>query len=76
MGAVQWAAIHKRDSEASQNVSLVVMQLHLCNKIEVVDTTNKAGVNMGDLDTMSRIIDDENSIAHPLKPTLLATVGA
>ena len=64
-GALQWAASHKCDCQASQYACLAVTQLHQCSKIEVIDTTHKAGIHMGDIDTMSRIMDDENPIKPP-----------
>jgi len=58
-GALQWAASHKCDSEASQYACLAITQIHMSSKIVVVDPTHKAGADMGDIDTMSRIMDDE-----------------
>ena len=61
-GALKWAETHKCDSEASQYACLAVTQLHQRAKISVRDTTHSAGIHMGEIDTMSRIHDDE----HPL----------
>ena len=58
-------ASRKCDSEASLYACLAVKQLHQCSKIEVVDTTHKAGVHMGNIDTMSRFMDNENPIKSP-----------
>ncbi len=67
-GALQWAANHKCDSEASQYACLAITQLHFCGKIEVTDPTHKAGVHMGEIDTMSRIPDG----ANPIGPEIMA----
>jgi len=61
-GALKWAETHKCDSEASQYACLAVTQLHQREKISVRNTTHRAGIHMGEIDTMSRILDNE----HPL----------
>ncbi len=62
-GALKWAETHKCDSEASQYACLAVTQLHQRAKISVRNTTHRAGIHMGEIDTMSRIHDNE----HPLQ---------
>ena len=63
-GALKWAENHKCDSEASQYACLTVTQLHQSAKISVHGTTHhKAGIiDMGEIDTMSRIHDNENPL--------------
>ena len=61
-GALKWAENHKYDSEASQYACLTVTQLHQSEKIFVRATTHKAGIDMGEIDTMSRIHDNENPL--------------
>ena len=52
-GALKWAETHKCDSEASQYACLAVTQLHQRAKISVWDTTHRAGIHMGEIETMS-----------------------
>ena len=62
-GALKWCAEnHKCDSEASQLACLAVIQLHQSAKISVQATTHKAGIDMGEIDTMSRIHVNENPL--------------
>ena len=61
-GALKWAENHKCDSEASQYACLAVTQLHQSEKISVRATTHKAEIDMGEIDTMSRIHDNENPL--------------
>ena len=60
-GALKWAENHKCDSEASQYACLAVTQLHQRAKISFRETTHRAGINMGEIDTMSRIQVNEHS---------------
>ena len=56
------AETHKCDSEASQYACLAVTQLHERAKISVRETTHRTGINMGEIDKMSRIHDNENPL--------------
>ena len=74
-GAVQWATTHKCDSEASQYACLAVTQIHIGEKLVFLDSTHKAGADMGDIDTMSRIFDGEEPTGPVVQsrcPTLRA----
>ena len=61
-GALKWAENHKCDSEASQYACLAVTQLHQSAKISVHATTHNAGIDMGEIDTMSRIHDNKKPL--------------
>ena len=49
--------------EANQYACLAVTQLHQRAKISVYQTTHRAGIDMGKIDTMSWIQDDENPLS-------------
>ena len=51
--ALKWAENYKCDSEANQYACLAVTQLHQRAKISVHQTTHRAGIDMGKIDTMS-----------------------
>ena len=75
-GALAWAADQKCSSLASQYACLAVTQIHLMARLHMAPPEHKPGVNMGDIDRMSRIVDGE-SPTDPLVlqrcPTLQAT---
>ena len=59
-GALKWAQNHKCATEASPYACLAVSQLHQRAKISIRATTHRAGIHMGEIDTMSRIHDNEH----------------
>ena len=61
-GALKCAGNRKHDSEASQYACLEITQLHQRARISIRETTHRAGIDMGENDTMSRIHDNENPI--------------
>ena len=61
IGALQWAAAQKCSSIASHYANLAVTQLHIIARLRMVPP---AGIEMGDIDTMSRLAAHENPI-HP-----------
>ncbi len=61
-GALKWAENHKCDSESSQYACLAVTKLHQRAEISVQETTHRAGINMGEIDTLSRIHVNKNPI--------------
>ena len=70
-GAVQWATNHKCDSEASQYACLAVTQIHMGEKLVFQESTYKAGADMGDIDTMSRILDGEDPVGQNVQDRCL-----
>ena len=54
-GALTWAATHKCSSLGSLFAGLAVSQLHLLTNIWLTHSTYLAGVDMGDIDAMSRL---------------------
>ena len=73
-GALAWARKHKCASLAGQYTCFAVTQLHIHAHIHLLDPIHKPGIEMGDIDTMSRIPDGQ----HPTSveslsscPTLL-----
>ena len=66
-GALTWAAEQKCSSLASQYACLAVTQIHLMGRLIMAPPEHKPGLAMGDIDTMSRILDHE----HPTDPNVL-----
>jgi hypothetical protein len=66
-GALMWAAQQKCSSLASQYACLAVTQLHLMGRLVMAPPEHRPGLNMGDIDTMSRILDHE----RPTDPNVL-----
>jgi hypothetical protein len=66
-GALAWAAEQKCSSLASQYACLAVSQLHLMGRLLMAPPEHRPGLNMGDIDTMSRILDHE----QPTDPIVL-----
>ena len=72
-GALAWAKKHKCASLAGQYTCFAATQLHIHAHIHLMDPVHKPGVQMGDIDTMSRIPDGQHpTSAESLKscPTL------
>ena len=63
-GALAWARKHKCTSLAGQYTCFAVTQLHVMANIHMADPKHKPGLQMGDIDTMSRIPDGQ----HPTSP--------
>jgi len=59
MGALQWANKNKCSSLASQMACMAVSQIHMLSKIYMEDPDHLPGVEMGEIDAMSRMADDE-----------------
>ena len=66
-GALMWAAQQKCSSLASQYACLAVTQLHLMGRLVMAPPEHRPGLDMGDIDTMSRILDHE----RPTDPNVL-----
>ena len=67
-GALQWAAAQKCSSMASHYANLAVTQLHIVARLRMVPPVHKPGIEMGDIDTMSRLAahdNDDNSTTMP-----------
>jgi hypothetical protein len=58
-GAIQWAANQKCSSMASQYANLAATQLHIQARLRMVPPTHKPGIEMGDIDRMSRLAPHE-----------------
>ena len=54
VGAIQWAAAQKCSSMASHYTNLAVTQLHMTTRLRMVPSVHKPGIEMGDIDKMSR----------------------
>jgi hypothetical protein len=54
VGALQWAAAQKCSSMASHYANLAVTQLHITSRLRMAPPVHKPGIEMGDIDTMSR----------------------
>ena len=60
MGALQWANKNKCSSMASQIACMAVSQIHMLSNIYIMEDPNHLpGVEMGEIDAMSRMADDE-----------------
>ena len=55
LGALQWAAIQKCSSNASHYANLAVSQIHIQGRMRMVPPEHKPGIEMGDIDRMSRL---------------------
>ena len=55
VGALQWAAAQKCSSMASHYANLAVTQLHITSRLRMAPPVHKPGIEMGDIDTMSRL---------------------
>ena len=55
VGALQWAAVQKCSSMASHYANLAVTQLHITSRLRMAPPVHKPGIEMGDIDTMSRL---------------------
>lgn len=64
-GALAWAHEHKCTSLAGQYTCFVVTQLHILARVHIANPVHKSGLQMGDIDTMSRIPDGQ----HPISST-------
>ena len=60
VGALQWAAAQKCSSMASHYANLAVTQLHITARHRMAPPVHKPGIEMGDIDTMSRLAAHEN----------------
>jgi hypothetical protein len=58
-GALAWAEKNKCASLASQYACMAVCQLHIQNDIYMGKPIYRPGINMGEIDAMSRMQDDE-----------------
>lgn len=59
-GALAWAHKHKCSSLAGQYTCFAVTQLHLLAKVTMAEPQHKPGIEMGDIDTMSRLPDGQH----------------
>jgi len=59
-GALAWARKQKCASLSGQYACFAVTQLHLLAEIYMADPVHKPGLQMGDIDTMSRIPDGQH----------------
>ena len=76
IGAIQWAAAQKCSSMASHFANLAVTQLHIIAHLRMVPTVHKPGIEMGEIDTMSRIAAHKNPTMTEIQqrcPTLTPT---
>ena len=75
-GALAWAASHKCSSLGSLFAGLAVSQLHLLTNIWLTHSSYLAGVDMGDIDAMSRLEThiDEGKSSSEACPTLLPSL--
>ena len=71
-GALKWAQNHKCASEVSQYACLAVSQLHQRAKISIRATTHRAGIHMGEIDTMSRMHDNEHPHDEAVQRTAMS----
>ena len=76
VGALQWAATQKCSSMASHYANLAVTQLHITARLRMAPPVHKPGIEMGDIDTMSRLAAPENPTMPSVRkrcPTLTPT---
>ena len=66
-GALAWAEKHRCASLASQYACMAVTQLHIQNDIYMGPPIYRPGVDMGEIDAMSRIRDDETETSARIK---------
>ena len=59
-GALQWSAAQKCSSMASNYANLAVAKLHTIARRRMVPPVHKPGIEMGDIDTMSRLAAHKN----------------
>jgi hypothetical protein len=64
-GALAWARKHKCASLAGQYTCFAVTQMHILASVHIATPVHKPGLQMGDIDTMSRIPDGQ----HPTSAT-------
>ena len=77
MGALQWANKNKCSSMASQMACMAVSQVHMLTKLYMEDPDHLPGVEMGEIDAMSRMADDETIESERIRrvcPTLTAVL--
>ena len=58
---------------ASHYANLAVTQLHILARLRIVPPVHKPGIEMGDIDTMSRLVAHDNLTAEKIRqrcPTL------
>jgi hypothetical protein len=67
MGALQWASKNKCSSMASQMACMAVSQIHMLSKIYMEDPDHLPGVEMGEIDAMSRMADDETIYSQRIR---------
>jgi hypothetical protein len=60
VGALQWAATQKCSSMASYYANLAVTQLHITARLRMAPPVHKPGIQMGDIDTKSRLAAHES----------------
>ena len=73
-GALAWAKKHKCASLAGQYTCFAATQLHIHTQIHLAEPLHKPGIQMGDIDTMSRIPDGQHptsGASQQMCPTLL-----
>ena len=65
--ALAWAEKHRCASLASQYVCMVVSQLHIQNDIYMGPPIYRPEIDMGEIDAMSRMRDDETEESAKIK---------
>ena len=75
-GALAWAQTHKRSSKASQHACMAVSILTMLTDIDIMDAVHIPGVDMGEIDAMSRmeIHPDITKVCPSLTPDLYMAV--
>lgn len=66
-GALAWAEKSRCRSLASQYACMAVSQLHMQNDIYMGRPIHRPGINMGEIDAMSRMRDDETEETPRIK---------
>ena len=67
MGALQWACKNKCSSLASQMACMAVSQVHMLSNLYMDDPDHLPGVEMGEIDSMSRMADGETLASARIK---------